>query len=58
MKNPSYKSDLFLLDNDYIVVRMASKIVTLEGSVKKTFKYELKEKEVLIAELKAYAGEG
>lgn len=44
-KNPSYKSNFFLMDNDYIIVGMASKIVTLEGSVKKTSKYELKAEE-------------
>ena len=45
LKTPSYKSNFFLLDNDYIVVGMASKIITIKGSVKKTSKYELKEEE-------------
>lgn len=55
LKDPLYKSDFFLMDNDYIVVGMATKIVSLNGGVVRPSKYELKENEG-IKELISFSG--
>lgn len=55
LKDPTYKSDFFLMDNDYLVVGLVGPVVRISGSVKRPMKYELKEKEG-IAQLIHYAG--
>lgn len=55
INNPTSKSDFYLLDNDYIVVGIANKVVRISGGVLRPHTYELKEGET-ISDLIAYAG--
>lgn len=55
MQNPSAHNDLFLQDNDYIMVGFAEKIVSIKGAVNRPAIYELKEKET-ISDLINYSG--
>lgn len=55
LKNPSVQSKFFLDDNDVIIVPVAEKVVSIDGAVRRPFKYELKGNEG-IKELIEYAG--
>jgi len=55
MRNPILQFDFFLQNNDIIYVPPAGKIVTLEGSVNRPMRYELRENEG-INELIDFAG--
>lgn len=53
--NPTQQPDLFLKDNDVIFVPLASKVVTVQGAIKRPLRYELLAEEGLDA-LLAFAG--
>lgn len=55
MKDPSINQNFYLQDNDFIVVPVASKVVSIEGAVNRAHKYELLEREDL-QDLIEYAG--
>ena len=42
LQDPSYKSDFFLLEDDYIVVGVKNNIVRISGEVNRPMEYELK----------------
>ncbi|MEM9546109.1 MAG: SLBB domain-containing protein [Bacteroidota bacterium] len=47
MQDPSISQDYYLRDNDFIVVPVATKVVTISGAVNRSFRYELLENEDL-----------
>lgn len=53
--DPSIEQDFYLTENDYIVVPVANKVVTITGAVKRPYRYELLSNEGLKA-LIDYAG--
>ncbi len=53
--NPSMTKDLYLYENDYIYVPPIGKVVTIDGAIRRPFKYELLDKENL-NKLIEYAG--
>ena len=55
LKDPSISNNYYLRDNDFIVVPVATKVVTITGAVNRSFKYELIENEDL-QDLIDYAG--
>ena len=55
MNDPNYSNELFINDNDIILIPVASKVVEVEGAVRRPMKYELLENEGII-ELVEYAG--
>ena len=55
LNNPAIAQDLYLQDNDYINVRVADKIVSITGGVRKPGRYELKANESL-KDLIGFAG--
>ena len=55
LKDPSAQDEFFLQDNDYIHVPVAEKLVTIKGSIKRPFTYELLDNENL-KKLIEYAG--
>ncbi|MCH2022570.1 MAG: SLBB domain-containing protein [Saprospiraceae bacterium] len=55
MNNPNVADEFFLLNNDYIYVPLAQRVVEIQGAVQRPFFYELIEDENLI-ELIDYAG--
>jgi len=55
LKDPSINQNFYLQDNDFIVVPVATKVVSIEGAVNRTHKYELVESEDL-QDLIEYAG--
>ncbi len=55
LQDPSVSSTYYLQENDVIYVPVAEKLVTIQGAVKRPFRYELLPSENLIALVK-YAG--
>ena len=55
LSDPSYASDLYLEEDDYIYVPVADKLISIRGAVIRPNKYELKKNEDL-ADLLAYCG--
>jgi len=55
LKDPSVTHDFYLQDNDFIVVPVANKLVSISGAVNRAFKFELVENEDL-EDLIEYAG--
>lgn len=55
LSDPSYASDLYLEEDDYIYVPVAEKLVSISGAVIRPNRYELKKNEDL-ADLLAYCG--
>jgi len=55
MMDPQYSSNLFLDDNDIILVPVANKVVDLQGAVRRPMKYELIDNEGIV-DLINYAG--
>jgi protein involved in polysaccharide export with SLBB domain len=55
LQDPSINNNFYLQDNDYIIVPVASKIVSIEGAINRSLKYELLERENL-QDLIGYAG--
>lgn len=55
LKDPSINNDFYLQDNDFIIVPVASKVVSIKGAINRTFKYELLQDEDL-KDLIDYAG--
>lgn len=55
LKDPSYKKDFYLMDNDFIVVGNIGNVVSLSGEVKREESYELKSNEGIL-ELMEYSG--
>ena len=56
MLNPSKSREVYLQDNDYIIVEPIGKIVTVQGALKRTGTYEIKEGEELNELVKIAAG--
>ena len=55
LKDPTISQNYYLQDNDFIVVPVANKVITIEGAVNRPFRYELIDDEDL-ADLIEYAG--
>lgn len=55
LNDPNSKQDFYLEENDYIVIGSSNKIISIQGQVKRSAKFELLEKEDLNALIK-YAG--
>ncbi|MEM1322167.1 MAG: SLBB domain-containing protein [Bacteroidota bacterium] len=55
MNNPSVREDFYLQENDFIHVPVAERVVSIQGAVRRAFKYELIEGENLLT-LIEYAG--
>ena len=55
MKNPAISKDYYLEDNDVIIIPRVSKVVSIEGAIRRPLDYELKENEG-IRELLDFAG--
>ncbi len=55
LMNPKDQPELYLMENDYIHVPVAERIVSISGLVNRPFKYELKNSEGLL-KLVEYAG--
>ena len=55
LQDPTVEGNFYLQDNDYIHVPIYEKLVSIDGAVRKPFKYELKESEGL-RQLVDYAG--
>ena len=53
--DPSITEDFYLQDNDFIVVPVANKVVSISGAINRAYKYELVENEDL-KDLIEYAG--
>ena len=53
--NPSMAKDLYLYENDYIYIPPIGKVVTIDGAIRRPFKYELLDNENL-NKLIEYAG--
>ena len=53
--NPTNNEDYYLEDNDVIFVAVAEKVVSIQGEIKRPFKYELKTNETM-KDLVKYAG--
>lgn len=53
--NPSAGSEFYLLENDYIFIPVAKRIINVQGAVNRPYKYELTNKETL-KDLIKYAG--
>ena len=55
LNDPSISSNFYLEENDYIVVPVANKVVSIAGAINRTYKYELVDNEDL-EDLIEYAG--
>jgi len=55
MNDPNYSNELYIDDNDIILIPVASKVVQILGAIKRPMKYELLDNEGII-ELVNYAG--
>jgi polysaccharide biosynthesis/export protein len=56
MNNPNKKSFIYLENGDFLLIPTLGNVVTIQGEVIRTGKYELKEKESLAAALKFAGG--